>query len=180
MRVDNSWDRYFGKENDLNYKRYAYSVSHLFGSVLDVGCGDGFGAMLMTKNKDVKSIIGIDIQREAIERAKVNLKNTNVHVLKAEAENLPFTDGSFDCVHCGQTLEHVRDDVKTIQEIQRVVKERVIFSVPINGGLSEQHVREYESVEQFENMISEYFMVISVKMFLDEKRRKRLVLIAER
>jgi ubiquinone/menaquinone biosynthesis C-methylase UbiE len=171
MKIDNSFERYIKNGND----RYAYSISHLFGEVLDVGCGDGYGIYLMKKNKDITNIFGIDIQDEAIKLAKKNIPGAKV--LKAEAENLPFENNSFDCVHCGQTLEHVKYDMKVIEEIKRVVRNRIVFSVPINGGLSEQHVRKYTE-KQFTDLIGEYFKVVSKKLFAD--KHNRLVLIAEK
>jgi ubiquinone/menaquinone biosynthesis C-methylase UbiE len=179
MKIDDSWNRYYGQEDSPGYKRYAYAVSHLFGSVLDVGCGDGFGIMLMNKENAIKKITGIDAQIEAIQIAKMNLKGIDATVLKAEAENIPFNGNSFDCVHCGQTLEHVKDDRQALKEIRRVVRNRVVFSVPINGGLSEEHVREYKTQKQFINLIGQYFNVTSKRIFRDG-RCNRLVLITEK
>jgi len=179
MKADNSWHRYYGRKDSPGYKRYAYAVSHLFGSVLDVGCGDGFGIMLMNKVNAIKRITGIDVQTEAIQSAITNLKGIDATILKGEAENIPFPGNSFDSVHCGQTLEHVKDDRKVLHEIRRVVKKRVVFSVPINGGLSEQHVREYDG-KSIINLLSGYFNISSMKMFTDEKKHKRLVIVAEK
>ena len=179
MKTDNSWDRYHDREDSPGRKRYDYAVSHLFGSVLDVGCGDGFGMYLMNKNIAVKSVTGIDIQAEAVEKAKTNLHGLNLTIVKADAENIPFHNNSFDCVFCGQTLEHVKDDRKVINEIRRVIKRRVVFSVPINGGISQQHVREYKSEKEFIDLISQYFKTKSTRIFNDGKY-KRLVVVAEK
>jgi len=178
MKTDDSWNRYYGQENSPGYKRYGFAVSHLFGEVLDVGCGDGFGMYLMDKNKSITNIFGIDIQNEAIKMLKKNIPGAKV--MKASAEELPFTNNSFDCVHCGQTLEHVKNDEQVISEIERVVKCRAVFSVPINGGISEQHVREYKNEKQIEDKIKKYFNIISKKIFIDGENHKRLVLIAEK
>jgi ubiquinone/menaquinone biosynthesis C-methylase UbiE len=139
--------------------------------VLDVGCGDGYGIYLMKKNKLITNIFGIDIQDEAIKRA---IRNTESKIIKADAEDLPFHSKSFDCVHCGQTLEHVMDADKVMSEIQRVARARVVISVPINGGISEQHVREYTE-EQIKDLISKYFRIVETKLFTG--KHKRLVLI---
>jgi len=176
MKVDNSYERYIKTGND----RYEYSVSHLFGKVLDVGCGDGYGILLMNKECAIKKVTGIDIQPEAIREAMTNLKGIDVTIVKAEAENIPFPYNSFDSVHCGQTLEHVKDDEKVLKEIQRVVRKRVVFSVPINGGRSEQHIREYKTEKEFNDLISKYFKVVSTKIFVDEKKHKRIVVIANK
>lgn len=173
MKTDNSYKRYIESGNE----RYDYAVSHLFGEVLDIGCGDGYGIYLMNKQSGIKKITGIDNQTEAIQKAKINLKGIDAMILKADAENIPFSVNSFDSVHCGQTLEHVRDDKKVLSEIYRVTKKRAVFSVPIHGGISTQHVREYNSLTITE-LLKEYFNIISVKMFAG--RYDRLVIVAEK
>lgn len=182
MKIDNSFERYLNNPGDENYRRYQYAVSHLFGSVLDVGCGDGFGAYMMTKNKDIRTIFAIDNDDRCIDKA---IKNQNLHN-KSEhhiifsvnnAEKLEYSDGAFDCVHCGQTLEHVADDHQAIKEIYRVTKRRAVFSVPLYGGISEQHKREY-TYESFVNLIGLYFTIISVKMFAG--KYNRVVIVAEK
>lgn len=175
MKIDNSFDRYFGRQNEPNYQRYAYSVSRLFGRVLDIGCGDGFGIYLMKSNPNIDTVIGLDICPQAIDRARTKLNGLAPELIVAPAENIPFPDNTFDSVHCGQTLEHVKDERKAIQEIQRVTKGVAIISVPINGGISAQHIREYDSKKILKS-IEGYFNVLSMKMFHDG-RHKRLVLI---
>ena len=177
MKIDNSFDRYFGRHGEPNYQRYAYSVSRLFGRVLDVGCGDGFGIYLMKSNANIESVVGLDICKEAIERAKVKLNGLAPELIVAPAESLPFPDKSFDSIHCGQTLEHVKDDKRVIEEIRRVTKGIAVISVPINGGISQQHVREYDS-KKIIKALEGSFNILSMKMFHDG-RHKRLVLIAE-
>jgi len=177
MKIDNSFDRYFGREGEPNYQRYAYSVSRLFGRVLDVGCGDGFGIYLMKSNPNIESVVGLDICHEAIERAKIKLNGLAPELIVAPAEILPFADNTFDSVHCGQTLEHVKNDQKAILEIRRVTKGIAVFSVPINGGLSSQHVRQYDS-KTIIKALEGSFNILSMKMFHDG-RHKRLVLVAQ-
>jgi len=172
MKVDNSYERYIKTGND----RYEYSVSHLFGSVLDVGCGDGYGIYLMFKNKEIADVIGIDTQIEAVERAIINIPGAKVMI--GNAADMPFPGETFDSVHCGQTLEHVEDMEKVLSEIKRVVKSKVVLSVPIKGGLSDQHVKEFKSVEEFRDLISKYFRVLSIKVF--REKYKRVVIVAEK
>ncbi len=42
--------------------------------------------------------------------------------VEATAENLPFSDNSFDIVYSNQVLEHVRYPFRTIQEMARVLR----------------------------------------------------------
>ena len=181
VKVDASWDRYYNNEEAISYKRYKYSVSHLFGSVLDVGSADGFGAFLMTKNEKISDVVGIEIQEDAINKSLENLGGIkNVRIVKGYAEKMDFDDNSFDSVHCGQTLEHVFDDELCVKEIHRVVKDTAVFSIPIMGGISLMHVREYKTIQEFKDLIIPYFTIVEEKIFVDEKGQQRVVLVTRK
>ena len=51
----------------------------------------------------------------------------NIQYDKGTGEQLPYSDGSFDCVFCCDVLEHVQDLPKVISEISRVLKPNGIF-----------------------------------------------------
>jgi hypothetical protein len=55
-----------------------------------------------------------------------------------------------------------------------------VFSIPVNGGRSEQHVREYKSEKDFFDLISGYFKVIKAKTFVDNEKHIRIVLVTEK
>jgi SAM-dependent methyltransferase len=42
--------------------------------------------------------------------------------IKMDIHEIPFDDGTFDAVLCNHVLEHVRDDIKAMQEISRVLR----------------------------------------------------------
>lgn len=180
VRIDESWIRYFNDENSTPVKRYKYSINNLYGNVLDVGSADGFGAYLMTKNENISLITGLEIQESAIEISRNNLKEfKNINIVKGIAEDMTFEDNEFDSVHCGQTLEHVFNDDLAVSEIYRVCKDVAVFSVPIMGGVSLQHVKEYKSETDFIDLISKYFNVINHKSFLDSGK-KRIVVVGKK
>ena len=59
--------------------------------------------------------------------------------VKADIQDLPFEDNSFDVVFCNHVLEHVEDDKKALSELYRVMKPNGwgIFQVPIRYQLDE-------------------------------------------
>ena len=85
--------------------------------VLDVGCNSG---ELMKLLKDTKgcNVIGIDVAEEPLRLAK----EKGLEVLNADAESLPFPDGTFDVVVMREVLVHLHDPVKALKEIARVLK----------------------------------------------------------
>jgi ubiquinone/menaquinone biosynthesis C-methylase UbiE len=98
------------------------------GSLLDVGCGEGFIAGELKRRLPRLKYTGVDISAEAIEKAKA--KNPECTFISLSADQLPFEDDSFDTTICVETLEHVEDPGSVVREICRVTRSTLIFSVP--------------------------------------------------
>lgn len=175
VKIDESWNRFFNNKNSVSYQRYEYCTSKLYGNVIDVGSGDGFGAYMMQKNQKIKHITCLEIQDKAISKAINNLKNfTNITIKKGIGEKLLFKDNYFDSVFCGETLEHVFDEEQVIFEIHRVVKDLAIFTIPIKGGISLTHIREYKDKNDLKRKLNLYFNIIEEKVFLDQNNITRI------
>lgn len=63
--------------------------------------------------------------------------NSPIADVKADIQELPFEDNSFDVIFCNHVLEHVENDKKTLKELFRVMKPEAwgIFQVPIRYQL---------------------------------------------
>src|SRR5437870_12049335 len=93
-----------------------------FHHVLDVGCGSSriIGA--------IPGMIGLDIQLPKLRYAG-RYGNALVH---GSIFELPFADGSFDCVICSEVVEHIPAQEKPFDELARVLKKggRLILGTP--------------------------------------------------
>lgn len=69
-----------------------------------------------------RSVIGTDIDDDAIEHAQKNFRKPNLEFKIADALALPFTNDSFDVVICSHVYEHVPDPDVMFSEIHRVLK----------------------------------------------------------
>lgn len=110
------------RATDLNeecIKQIEFDVS---GNVLEVGCGRGFLAENLSKKHDVTAV--------DVALSKDLPKDTKVKYIEASSEKLPFEDKSFDTVISAHTLEHVRDIQKTISELRRVCRKKLIIVLP--------------------------------------------------
>jgi len=98
--------------------------------VLDVGCGRGFYLKLLSQRRTRTEIIGLDVRRSYLTRAKE--RGNRAHVIQADAASLPFRSKSVDQILASEILEHVEADEKVIAEIHRTLrpKGKAIFSVP--------------------------------------------------
>ncbi len=94
--------------------------------VLDLGSGAGIDAILAAKKVGGKGkVIGVDMTREMIVKAKANAKKQgikNVEFLLGEIENLPLKDNSVDTIITNCVINLTPDKTKTFREAYRVLK----------------------------------------------------------
>ena len=101
-------------------RRYHYAAKKVRGSVLDIGCGLGYGSKML-HDKGI-SVYGIDISPNAIDYAKEHYPGP-VYAC-CPAENLPFEAKYFDSVVAFEVLEHVSNPSQMLTEVHRVLKEQ--------------------------------------------------------
>lgn len=87
--------------------------------VLDLGTGVGAMAAELHRRYPGITLTGVDLSEAQLARARA-LHPVADYVL-ADAEALPFADASFDRVHGSWVLEHVRDPVRVLCEVRRVL-----------------------------------------------------------
>jgi 2-polyprenyl-3-methyl-5-hydroxy-6-metoxy-1,4-benzoquinol methylase len=96
--------------------------------VLDVGCSSGDLAGQMVRRG--ASVVGID----ADERAAAEAESVCDQVLVGDVEtiDLPFPDGSFDVILCGDLLEHLRDPAGFLTRVRRLIAPggRLVLTTP--------------------------------------------------
>jgi ubiquinone/menaquinone biosynthesis C-methylase UbiE len=96
--------------------------------VLDLGCGTGF--LFNYISEKVELLLGLDISQNALKLAKRRIKCLpNVHLVRADADNMPFPDSIFDKVFAITVLQNMPDPKTTIKEIKRKCKPHSIFVV---------------------------------------------------
>lgn len=89
-------------------------------TILDVGTGTGdFAAVLKTVFPNA-GITGIDPNSDALSEARE--KFPHMDFLEMNGESLGFEDNSFDLAAISMALHHLPDVLKTLREMQRVVK----------------------------------------------------------
>lgn len=115
-----------------------YGLSRLFSKIhlsqrnsfLEIGCGNGYAVRIIKDFFSPKYLIGVDIDKRRIEKAKyhkVKSKVENVKFRVADAQNLPFGNETFDAVFMFATLHHIPDWKKALYETSRVLKKGGYF-----------------------------------------------------
>lgn len=100
--------------------------------VLDTSCQDGGFLNVLIKNNVEKNlkVYGVDISKEDIEKAKNLIPKGNFEI--TDNVSLPFPEKTFDVIISSLTLHHMSNPEKSINEMERVVKDNgVIYLIDI-------------------------------------------------
>jgi SAM-dependent methyltransferase len=89
--------------------------------VLEIGVG--LGTDLVRFARAGARVTGVDLTEHSIElaRRRLALEGHAGELLRADAERLPFADGSFDVVYSWGALHHTPDTSRAVQEAVRVL-----------------------------------------------------------
>jgi len=104
--------------------------------VIDVGCGTGATTLAIAERVGPEgSCVGIDISEPMLSRAVSAEAKPNVGFLRADAQQLPFRDETFDAATSLAVLQLIPNPATTLGEIVRVLKPggRVAIMVPTAG-----------------------------------------------
>ncbi|MFU8812173.1 MAG: class I SAM-dependent methyltransferase [Balneolaceae bacterium] len=111
----------FEKEKALLARWAAPSSGEWF---LDVGCSSALYARFLKQAEPGVQVAAVDVShpmlREA--RSRAAAENTPLYLVRADARELPFFNGTFDGVVMGGTLNELSDPQKVMYECRRVIK----------------------------------------------------------
>ncbi|MFP6664775.1 MAG: methyltransferase domain-containing protein [Deltaproteobacteria bacterium] len=117
--------------------------------VLDVGCGEGRHIQHTLRYPGVMAI-GLDLGEDEVRATRKRLQEMQeidfemggaasnpgpCASIRGSSYELPFGDGTFDCVIISEVMEHLEEDERALLEISRVLKPggTLAVSVPREG-----------------------------------------------
>lgn len=146
------------------FKAYVVAQEYVGGDVLEVGCGEGRGIGLLTRN--ARSFTAVDKLKTVIE--DLQKKHPSAHLISMNIPPLSgLADNAYDLVVSFQVIEHIQNDSLFLQEIHRVLKPggTALITTP-NRKLSltrnPWHIREYLPAE-LEQLAQKFFNHIQMK-----------------
>jgi ubiquinone/menaquinone biosynthesis C-methylase UbiE len=95
--------------------------------VLDIACGTGYGSSILASS--AKRVIGVDIDEDTVEYAKQKYGSSKISFLQGEATAIPLEDSSVDVIISFETVEHIKNYKKFLQEIKRVLKPKGLLAI---------------------------------------------------
>jgi len=111
------------KRGSYEFKIQLPAILNLLGnlhgkSLIDIGCGPGVYSVEFAKRG--ANVLGVDISRKMLDKARNNAKMTNMKLTlqKADAHSLPYTDDSFDVAVLILTILNSQ----MVEEAARVLK----------------------------------------------------------
>jgi ubiquinone/menaquinone biosynthesis C-methylase UbiE len=92
--------------------------------LLDVGCGPGSITLGLAAAVAPAELLAIDLSSDVLEEGRrLAIENgvRNVRFERADIDDLAQPDGAFDVVYAHQVLQHVREPVRTLRAMKRVL-----------------------------------------------------------
>ena len=90
--------------------------------VLEIGCGNGNGTMLIKKYFEPQKITAVDLDERMIEIARRKRHDPSVEYRVMDASNLDFANNTFDAVFDFGIIHHIPNWKDCISELKRVLK----------------------------------------------------------
>ena len=110
-------------------------------TLLDGGCSWGYGTRFFQEK--CRQAHGIDTNEKAI--AVARRRYPHIRFEKCALEHTPYKANHFDVIILNDVLEHVGDEIKSLNETHRILKPHgaLIITVPHKGILSFMDIANY-------------------------------------
>lgn len=147
--------------------RYAFATRYVKGKrVLDIASGEGYGAAALQKAGATK-VIAVDISKDACHHAH---RKYGLDARLGNADQIPLDDKSVDVVVSFETIEHVPDPIRFLDECARVLVPggRLVISTPNKGiysfvgGAKNPHHCSEMTEEEFSTALASKFRDIKL------------------
>ncbi|MEV5962094.1 methyltransferase domain-containing protein [Kribbella sp. NPDC051952] len=113
-------ENYWFARHDAAYRWITANLAvERTGRVLDAGCGEGYGAELL-RLAGAESVTGLDYEHTTLQH--VRRVYPQVNPVRGNLVQTPFAAGTFGLVTSLQTIEHLWEQPRFIEECARIVE----------------------------------------------------------
>ena len=119
----NAYERFMGRWSRLAGDQFLDWLGLPKGlKLLDVGCGNGAFTEVLINRTAPAEVTGIDPSEGQLAYARTRPGVKSAQFRTADAQALPFADGSFDAATMALVIVFVSDPAKAVSEMARVVR----------------------------------------------------------
>ena len=110
-------------------------------NVLVICCGSGMDAEYVVRRG--AGVVAMDISGGCLGRARIRAYRYGVDyvLVRGDAENLPFRDGSFDYAFVHDGLHHLPEPERAIAEMARVARRGIMITEPADANMTKLLIR---------------------------------------
>jgi len=150
--------------------RYLWASRYVAGmNLLDIACGSGFGSKILLENGAGK-VHSADQSDEAhkITSSLLTEYNDRAYVEIQNAQEMSYPEKKFDAVVSVETIEHLPEPEKFLQEIKRVLKPggvliittpNALVTKPVDNKPTNPFHQVEFTPEEFKKILGKYFDV---------------------
>lgn len=123
---------YVGSRDARTFLPFLLPHLHPGIDILDAGCGVGAIALDLAKTVGPRRIVGIDVDADQIATARASAAEQGIGSAEfavGTAYEIPFAAASFDVVYANTVLLYLRDPVRALTEMRRVLRPGGIAAV---------------------------------------------------
>lgn len=168
LRVEDEKDRC----NIQLYDRLVKDVNLSNKSLLEISCGRGGGIYYYATYFKLERIVGLDITNQAISFCKKKYKFNNATFVLGDAQNLPFSDNSFDVVVNLEASGNYPNLSCFFGEVTRVIKP--------GGYFAYADLRKTEEMDKWEDQIAELKLKLIAREDITQPVSSSLELTSQR
>ncbi|MEW6620281.1 MAG: class I SAM-dependent methyltransferase [bacterium] len=147
------------------YTRYHFAGLFCEGkNVLEVACGSGQGLGYLTHK--AKKVVGVDIDKKLLETIQRHYKD-RIQLLRANAQQLPFKDKSFDVVILYEAIYYLSCPERFIEESARILTDKGILLIcTVNKEWHDfnpsPYSTKYFSVRELYSLLKQRFINVEI------------------
>ena len=137
-------------------------------NILDVGCAAGKFGEILKEALPTRTVYGVEMDEKAASEARTRLDGVIVGDFRAM--QLPYAEGSFDCVVFADVLEHFVDPAAALAQARKLLRDSgvVVCSIPNIRHYSAilrllRKGWEYEDSGLFDRTHMRFFSLLSIQ-----------------
>lgn len=100
---------------------YRHVAARITGTVVDAGCGEGYGLRILSE-AGARGVIGVDDDEDTVLHARGRYANERIEVVEADLADLPLVLDTMDAVVAVHAVDRVPDLDAVLAELVRITR----------------------------------------------------------